>query len=543
METDREALTREFLAESTDLLRDMEEALVTMEGALPETAAVDAVFRGAHTLKGNAGILAFDAVVELAHAFEGRLEGLRGRHPVDSGTVTLLLRGVDALRDAISCAQVDRTAALPPSTAQVLQQLRAAPGAATRAPTGAPADAAPPDERARTLRVDVARLDEMLNVVGEIAVARGRLTQALSAGAAHGGDELLEAYGDTERLWSSLQELVMQVRLVPVGPLFRQHRRTVRDLALRLGKRARLVLEGEDVELDTAVLDHLRDPLVHMVRNAVDHGLEPPEARVQAGKDPVGTVTLRARHDAGSLVIQVEDDGRGLDRAAILQRARERGLPPEAATHDADVYQLVLESGFSTAPNITDVSGRGVGLDVVRRNIEALRGTVTLDLRPGGGTRVTLRLPLTLAIIDGFRVAVGEHTFVIPMGSVVECLSLPGTRQANGGSGGVLNLRGEALPYLQLRNAFHLGGPSPTRESVVVVRYHGGRAGIAVDELLGQAQTVIKPLGPLFQHLPSISGSAILGNGRVALIVDVAALVRDALRGDAAPHMAGGETA
>jgi two-component system chemotaxis sensor kinase CheA len=373
-------------------------------------------------------------------------------------------------------------------------------------------------QAARTLRVDVGKLDRTLDLVGEIAIARGRVAQMLEDG--RPAAEVLEAYREADRLHMDLQEVVMKLRMVPLGPTFRPHTRTVRDLALACGKQARLVVHGEDVEVDTSVVEHLRDPLTHLVRNAVDHGIEDPAARVAAGKEAAGTLTLSARHEGGTIAIRLTDDGAGLDRARILARARARGMAVDERMTDAEVFRLVFEAGFSTAAAVTELSGRGVGLDVVRRALEPLRGSVSLASRPGEGTTVTLRLPLTLAVIEGFAVGVGRETYVLPLDNVVECLELPAARHESA-EGGVFSLRGQPMPYVRLRDFFGEGGRPPRRENVVVVRGESGTAGLVVDELLGESQAVIKPLGELFRGLRAIAGSTILGSGRVALILDL----------------------
>jgi two-component system chemotaxis sensor kinase CheA len=278
-----------------------------------------------------------------------------------------------------------------------------------------------------------------------------------------------------------------------------------------------------------------------MIRNAVDHGIEPPHARKARGKDPCGRVTLRASHDAGSIVIQVADDGAGLDRKRIIERAMSLGIVAEPEKlPDAEIYGLIFEPGFSTAETVTDLSGRGVGMDVVRRNVDALRGSVAIDSRPGEGTTITIRLPLTLAIIEGFGVGVGDETYVIPLEAVLECVELPAQEQHQGNGHGVLYLRGRVLPYLRLRKLFALGDRAPSRENVVIVQHGDGQAGIAVDVLYGASQAVIKPLGELFEGLPGIAGSTILGNGRIALILDVPSLLRQAV-GRQAQTTAGAE--
>jgi two-component system chemotaxis sensor kinase CheA len=385
----------------------------------------------------------------------------------------------------------------------------------------------------RSLRVDVEKLDRMLRLAGEIAVARGR-QRALLEASGQGGTEALEAHHETDRLFLDLQEQIMQARMVPVGPVFRRHERTVRDVALAHGKQAYLMVEGDDVEVDTAVVEHMRDPLTHMIRNALDHGIEPPERRAAAGKPRAGRVTLRARRDAGSILIEVADDGAGLDLERIRRVAAERGID-SSRLREAELKALIFHPGFSTAPEVTDLSGRGVGMEVVRRNVELLRGTITVDSEPGAGTTVSIRLPLTLAIIDGFSVGVGEETYIVPLDAVVECIELPldvGGHTAGAGCG-IIEVRGAALPFLRLRELFGLPAVARGRENVVVVRQEGSSsgqlAGIAVDALFGRSQTVIKPLGQMFRGVPGVAGSTILGSGRIALILDVPALLREAI--------------
>jgi two-component system chemotaxis sensor kinase CheA len=386
-------------------------------------------------------------------------------------------------------------------------------------------DSAP--RSARTLRVDVQKLDRLLDLTGEIAIARGRITRLLEDREQFSIQELAAAHGAADALQSELQELVMKARMVPVGPLFRQYQRTVRDLARELGKTVELQIEGGDVEVDTSVVEHLRDPLLHMVRNALDHGIELPEQRQKAGKPPVGTIILRASHLSGSISVEVEDDGAGLDRKKIASAAEKHGSPVDPGLSDHEVYQLVFESGLSTNGLVSNFSGRGVGMDVVRRNVQALRGNVSISSTPGLGTSVQLRFPLTLAIIDGFAVGVGEESYVISVDQVLECVDLPAQARDSEYGDGVIELRGEPVPYLHLRDHFQLPGTRAPRQNVVIVQHGAKRAGLAVDALYGATQTVIKPLPHLFKDVSGVSGSAILGNGRVALILDVPALLRN----------------
>lgn len=552
MDIDRSALLKTFVTECEEHLVHTEEALVGLEANPQDHVLLEEIFRTAHTIKGNAGMFGFQGLVDFAHALEDLLHRLRDRQvPATAELITLLLQTVDALRQIVAAAAAGRDL-LAPAHASLLRRLRRAAKSAPKEtgkeewPTadgspGAGADANPEaklplrreddyggfNARTRTLRVEIEKLDRLLDLTGEIAVARGRLRRALDAETGSLA-EAAEAHCEADRLLLDLQELVMKVRMVPVDPVFRQHVRTVRDLAMAHGKQARLLTEGGDVEVDTTVVEHLRDPLVHMIRNALDHGIEPPDARRGAGKDPAGTIVLKAFHEAGSIVIQVVDDGAGLNRQQILERARSRGLIGEGTRQEGpEIDRLIFEPGFSTAKTITDLSGRGVGMDVVRRNIEALRGSVEIESREGAGTTITMRLPLTLAIIEGFAVGVASETYVIPLEAVVECLDIPLTERGQDGEG-VINLRGKALPYLRLREYFGFGRVAAARESLVVVGSSEDTVGLAVDALYGESQAVIKPLGRMLRR-PGVSGCTILPNGKVALILDVPALRREAL--------------
>jgi two-component system chemotaxis sensor kinase CheA len=317
--------------------------------------------------------------------------------------------------------------------------------------------------------------------------------------------------------------------MVQIGDTFTRFNRVVRDVSKDLGKEIELVISGAETELDKTVVEKIGDPLMHLVRNSLDHGIEPTAVRLERGKPACGRVSLNAYHDSGSIVIEVSDDGGGLNREKIRAKAIERELiSPEANLSDSEIVNLIFEPGFSTVDAVSKLSGRGVGMDVVRRNITALLGSVDVASTEGMGSTFTIRLPLTLAIIDGFLVGVEKAAYVIPLDSVVECIehkNLSGDRN-------FLNLRGEALPFIRLRELFEVRGAVPSRESIVVVQFGGQRAGIVVDQLMGEFQTVIKPLGRLFANLRGIGGSTILGSGEVALILDVAALVSLVTRGE-----------
>lgn len=373
---------------------------------------------------------------------------------------------------------------------------------------------------ARSIRVDADKLDRLINLVGELIIASAGAS--LTARRAR-NDELQEAASTLAGLVEEVRDSALQLRMVKIGATFNRFQRVVYDVSREIGKDIRLVVNGEDTELDKTVVERIADPLTHLVRNAIDHGIEPADLRAARGKPAQGTVCLNAYHDSGSIVIEVGDDGGGLKRDKILARAMERGLvEPGRHLSDAEICNLIFEPGFSTADKVTSLSGRGVGMDVVKRNITALRGSVDVHSEEGAGTKIMVRLPLTLAIINGFLVGLGSSTFVIPLDMIEECIEFscePGHDYTN--------LRGEVLPFIRLRELFGAGGSAGRRESIVVVNYAGQKAGLVVDTLLGEFQTVIKPLDKMFNHLRCISGSTILGNGEVALILDVPMLVKE----------------
>ncbi|MBC3365965.1 chemotaxis protein CheW [Pseudomonas sp. SWRI154] len=373
------------------------------------------------------------------------------------------------------------------------------------------------------VRVNADKLDELINLVGELVIA--------SAGASLlartcQNDPLQEATSSVSGLVEEILDGALRLRMIPIGETFNRFRRVVRDVSQELGKDIDLIISGAETELDKTVVEKIGDPLMHLLRNAMDHGIETAEARRAAGKPAKGHLHLNAYHDSGSIVLEIADDGAGLNRDRILEKAQERGLiAPGASLTDQEIYNLIFEPGFSTAQAVTNLSGRGVGMDVVKRNITLLRGTVDLDSQPGKGTVVRIRLPLTLAIINGFLVGIGQSTYVIPLDMVQECIELSEDDGLASREQGYLDLRGEVLPLVYLRDHFHHEGPASRRQNVVVVRYAELKAGLVVDDLLGEFQTVIKPLGKLFGALRGISGSTILGSGAVALILDVPALL------------------
>lgn len=381
---------------------------------------------------------------------------------------------------------------------------------------------------ARMIRVQADKLDQLIDLVGELVIAGASANlQAQRSGQT----DLVESTSILSRLVENIRDAALQLRMVQIGETFNRFQRVVRDVSKELGKEVDLLISGGETELDKSVVEKIGDPLMHLVRNALDHGIEPAALRSQRGKPERGRLALRAWHDSGSIVIEIADDGGGLNRDRIFAKAAERGLLlPGQTLSDSEIVNLIFEPGFSTAEQVSNLSGRGVGMDVVRRNIQALRGTVDVASREGEGTTFTIRLPLTLAIIDGFLVQVGPAAYVIPLDAVVECIEYHRLNIERN----FLDLRGEVLPFIRLRELFGIDGTPPARENVVVVQYAGQKAGIIVDHLLGEFQTVIKPLGAIFRHLRGIGGSTILGSGDVALILDIAALVTTVSQAEAA---------
>lgn len=373
---------------------------------------------------------------------------------------------------------------------------------------------------ARLIRVQADKLDQLIDLVGELVIA-GASANLLAQKSKQG--TLVEATSVLSRLVENIRDSALQLRMVQIGDTFNRFNRVVRDTSRELGKDIDLVISGAETELDKSVVEKIGDPLMHLVRNALDHGIEPADVRAANGKPVKGRVELNAFHDSGNIVIEVVDDGGGLKAERIQAKAIEKGIiQPGHTLSEQEIVALIFEAGFSTMENVSNLSGRGVGMDVVRRNIQALRGTVDVKTEVGVGSRFIIRLPLTLAIIDGFLTSVDDATYVIPLSSVVECLEL----QNDVTRGHMINLRGEVLPFIRLREFFDVEGAPPKRENIVVISAGGHKAGIVVDRLLGEFQTVIKPLGSLFKHLRGIGGSTILGSGEVALILDVQALTQ-----------------
>ncbi|MBM0105655.1 chemotaxis protein CheA [Steroidobacter sp. S1-65] len=645
-----------FIAESRELLAEMEVALLECEQGNAGPEAVNAIFRAAHTIKGSSGLFGLDGIVAFTHVVESVLDRVRAAAlPMDRALAAILLECRDHIERLVgvvadgkaddgdliaagerllqklnmhtggssaSAANTDVVATAAYAAApgerwhisvmfhtEVLRngmdplsfirylstlgeithlqlnterlpspedfdaeacylgfeielasqegrqriegafefvredctlQIRSKAQAAYEATAGREAETR--DARSardiksadnRSLRVDGDKLDKLIDLIGELVTAGAATTiTARKAGLS----ELNESTLRLARLVEEVRDQALKLRMVQIGPTFSRFQRVVRDVAREIGKEIRLEIGGAETELDKTLIESITDPLTHLVRNAIDHGIETADVRRARGKGAEGVVRLEAYHDSGSVVIEVADDGGGLKRERILAKAIERGLITDGSSlTDSQVFALIFEPGFSTAEQVTNLSGRGVGMDVVKRNVNALRGTVELDSKEGEGTTVRIRLPLTLAIIDGFLVGVGGSSFVIPLELVEECVELGDEHRSTDGEQRYINLRGAVLPFIRLREMFAIRSTAARRESIVVIRCAGQRFGIVVDELLGELQTVIKPLSRLFSRIRGIGGSTILGTGQLALILDVPSLLDLCLSSSQAP--------
>jgi two-component system, chemotaxis family, sensor kinase CheA len=554
-------LAAEFIGEATGHMDSAEASLLAMEEEPGSQEHVNAVFRGFHTIKGVAGFLNFRQIGSLAHAAENLLDRARkGLAKLDSGNLDVVLSAVDMMRqltaDVDRAVKSDRVLPAKAGLEAMLRGLAAAAGegAAAVSTASAPAAAvpakAPPAQAAAptqakavdaaqtaatdtTVKVSTERLDSLIDTVGELVIAQAMVSQdVLSAGpaaSAQGAQRLTRNMSHLGKITRSLQDLSMAMRMVPIHAVFQKMARLARDVARKAGKEIDFVQVGGDTELDRNVVEAVSDPLVHMVRNAIDHGIEPPEQREKAGKPRTGRVQLKASHHSGNVVIEITDDGRGLSKSKILAKAVSCGIVKEGQEmSDEETFHLIFHAGLSTAEKITDISGRGVGMDVARKNVEALRGRIDISSQEGHGSLFTIRLPLTLAVIDGLVVKVGAQRYIIPITSIEQSLR-PRADQLSTvqNKGEFCLIRERILPLVRLNRLFSIPGAAqdPTQALVVIVCADQRCCCLLVDELLGQQQVVIKSLGERFGRVPGISGGAILGDGNVSLIVDVSGLV------------------
>ena len=545
------ALLQEFMAEAREHLASLAEGLLALEsdGKSPVTGAIDPLFRATHSVKGSAGFLGFRGLERLAHATETLLDGLRkGTVTPDQAVTDLLLRVTDRLRAAVEALPVD-TAAAHDDLIQKIQNViitgrpdapaRAAPGAGTATLKSQPTVEPPPppadaqgSERSATIRVPVEVIDRLMNLASELVLARNQALETLVTPADARGRQLLQRINSVT---TDLQQAVMLTRMQPVGTVFNRFPRMVRDLARSLGKRIHLSVTGSEVELDKSVLEKLADPLNHLVRNACDHGLEPPTNRLASGKTEVANLELSARQEGGQILVRVADDGRGIDPGRVKAKALEKGLvgPQDLdGLTDSQAQALILTPGFSTAEKVTDISGRGVGLDVVKTNLESIGGTLQIDSIPGQGTTFSLRLPLTLAIIPALVVRVSGERVCIPQRELLELVSAANLRARPMGGRFVVELRGQPLETIHLGKVLKLESaesPAFNRAGFLAVVRAGQRiVALAVDELNGSQEIVVKPLHPLLRGLGLHGGATVLADGLPAPILDIEGVVRAA---------------
>jgi len=552
----------EFLTEANEHVVNAEAALLTLEQKPEDAAAVNTVFRAFHTVKGVSAMLGMTALAELAHHAESLLARIRDGQIRCTGVyANLCLRGIDMLKatlTAVSAQLKGQDAELPEGYAELVRALQnpddppaatteavcepapasppaPAPAAAAAVPapelaTAAPASSAQASSQSdeSSVRVRTDRLDRLIDMVGELVIAHSMLAADPNKDVARDPD-LARKVGHAGKIVRELQDMSMSLRMVPLRPTFQKLTRIVRDVAKKSDKLIQFVSTGDDTEIDRNMVDVIAEPLIHMVRNAADHGIEATAARIAAGKSPTGTVRLAAYHSGGSVVIDLSDDGGGLDRERILAKAAQKGLiDPSKSLSDSEIYQLIFLPGFSTTENVTDISGRGVGMDVVRRNIEQLKGRIEISSERGRGTTFSIRLPLTLAITDGMIVRVGGERYIIPTVNIAMNFRPEASHVSTVvGRGEVILLRGELIPLFRLHQLFKVKGAveEPTRGLVVVLRDGVGSCGLLVDELLGQQQVVAKSLGSGIGKVAAVSGGAILGDGRVGLILDPGSLV------------------
>ncbi len=590
LEQDGELLN-EFINESQEHLENIEQGVLVLEQNPADADTLNSIFRAFHTFKGGSGFLNLTAIQSLAHELESLLDLARQKKlAITPSVINLILEGGDTLRQFCIAVSAQATGKNPPGpilvpTLALLSRIRSevagepasisfpTPSAAVSQQPPPEAPAMPPVAEAATpgvqppvaktpatltgavampgaqppaakapsavasqgssagtvVKVDTAKLDSLVDLVGEMLITQSLVVQNKDLNSGQ-NEQLTRDLAQLGRISKDLQRTVMSLRMVPVHATFQKMHRLVRDLSIKVGKQIELLTEGEDTELDRTIVEEISDPLVHMIRNSIDHGIEKPEVRVQRGKPAHGTITLKAFHQGGNIVIEIKDDGNGLDRERILAKAVEKGLVrPEEQVPDSELFNLILSAGFSTAEKVTDISGRGVGMDVVRRNIEKLRGKMEIQSKAGQGSTFSIFLPLTLAIIDGLLVGVGEHRYIVPTLLVRESFRpVAGRIHTLRERGEMVNLRGRLYPMLRLYA--HLGiepaTTDPEQSIVVVVEAGNEILCLLVDKLLGKHEVVIKSLGETFRQNKYLAGAAILGDGRVGLILDPHALVQ-----------------
>ncbi len=578
-------IVESFVVETQEILENLDQDLIQLEDQPEDPDLINRIFRAVHTIKGTSGFLSFEQMSTLAHRFEDVLNKMRkGQLTFQPWMMDTLLEAYDQMKVLLQQV-IDRqiqdipleailnklkaiaegqqpgevvtpaanasgqpASATPPKKQKKTPKKKSAPQS-TSEPAASPQNGNPPEDANAvsksylsrnhqlgkvidsTIRVDVERLDNLMNLVGELVLGRNRLAQIvnnLKAETNH--QELVDTTAQIDFITSELQSAVMKTRMVQIGRIFNKFPRLVRDLSREFKKEIDLVLEGEETELDKSVIEEISDPLVHLIRNSVDHGIESPEEREKLGKPRKGMIRLGAGHEGNHIIIEVEDDGQGIDPEKIKQKAVEKGIiSAEDAKElsEAEVYNLIFMPGFSTAQQVTNVSGRGVGMDVVKTNITRLNGMITVKSQVGVGTKFILKLPLTLAIIQGLLVQVAAEVFAVPLSSVIEVVRTSRNDVHSIHGEEVIRLREKVLPLVYVRDVYHVPGHrQPDKFYTVVVGIANRVFGLVVDDLLGQKEIVIKPLGAYLKNTPGIAGSTILGDGRVIMILDIGEMLK-----------------
>jgi two-component system chemotaxis sensor kinase CheA len=559
-------MLREFLNESEEHLHNIEQGLLTLEQNPKDADTLHSIFRAFHTFKGGSGFLNLVPIHCLAHELESLLDLARqGKLEINGPVINLILAGADTLKRFVSEIQVQLSGLKPPEPIQVpihglIERVRevltgramaAAPAAASAATEAAgPTAAVPTADAARRaaaraatgfVKVDTQKLDGLVDLVGELVIAQSLVTQDGDVRSLQ-SPQLMRHLAQLGRITAELQKTATSLRMVPIKSTFEKMTRLVRDLSLKAGKQVELQFSGEETELDRNLIEELDDPLVHMIRNAVDHGIEKPDVRVAKGKPARGVVQLRAFHQGGNILIEIKDDGAGLNPERLLAKARQQGLAAEGETlSESEIFRFIFAPGFSTAEKITEISGRGVGMDVVRRNIANLRGKIEIASILNQGSAFTIYLPLTLAIIDGLLVGVGDQRFILPTLSVRESFRpTPAMISTVHQRGEMVNVRGRLCPLLRLHRHFDIAPQTedPAQAIIIVLESNHELRCLMVDQLLGKQEVVIKSLGETFKASHALAGAAILGDGRVGLILDVNNLIHlgnGTFNGTAAP--------
>jgi two-component system chemotaxis sensor kinase CheA len=587
-------IVESFVIETKEIFERLDIEILEIEKRPDDKELINSIFRGVHTVKGTSGFLSFEQMSAIAHRFEDVLNKLRrGELRYNPGMLEVMLEAFDLMKVLLKqvtdrhVEEIDLSSTInklselssgakPETTLSPLNEEQAGQqqhdpfhqhgvSEASQQEALVPRESLhqdnpvhQPDQAQKldkvadtTIRVDVGRLDSLMNLVGELVLGRNRLSQIVTTAEDNSGTEdfarqLNETSSQIDFITTELQTALMKTRMVQIGRVFNRFPRFVHDIAREFSKEIDLVVEGEETELDKSIIEEISDPLVHLIRNAADHGIEPPDAREALGKPRRGTIHLSAGHEGNHIVIEIQDDGAGIDPERVKQKAIEKAMLTREEANEMkteDTYSIIFIPGFSTAQKVSSVSGRGVGLDVVKTNITKLNGMISVDSAVGKGTKITLKLPLTLAIIQGLLVGVGEETFAIPLSSVLEVVHTPKESISTVHGRAVIRLRELVLPLVEISEILGVPGHDESAQSLytVVVGVGNHKFGIVVDRLIGQKEIVIKPLGAYLKNIPGIAGSTILGDGRVIMILDSGELLRLAQKESALRAKVSGE--